>query len=92
VYNQLKDGGKCLLESQTSCFLDCELVFRNEGEQNRMWFNPSRLILLDLLKIVGFENLQVVDFNKNHRIQISAERVKWKEMKIQTGLSIPDIP
>jgi len=92
AFNHLANGGLALIETQTSYSPTGEDEFWGPSREGWVWFNPSRLTILEALKTVGFRNVRIVDFGANRRFQLSAQRIEWLSMPIRSGLSIPDIP
>ncbi len=91
AFNHLKDGGRCLIETQTSYAENGEDEFWGPGRLGWVWLNPSRLTLLDLLKAAGFQKTVIVDFDSNRRLQLFGQRDCWTPMISRKGLSVPDI-
>ncbi|MBI2067045.1 MAG: radical SAM protein [Deltaproteobacteria bacterium] len=91
TYNCLKDGGKCLLETQTSYLQTGADEFVGDSRDGFVWNNPSRLTLLELLRTVGYEDIRVIDFDKNRRLQLSATRHRPNPLPFRVGLSHSEI-
>lgn len=90
-FNQLKDGGRCLIETSTSYASDGQSEFWGKRRQGRIWWNPSREALLELLHNAGFDQTRIIDFDSNKRIQLSATRTRWSPMELRMGISHPGI-
>lgn len=91
VFNQLKNGGVCLLETQTSYAYDGRDEYWGVDRPGWIWFNLSRDTLLQMLYDVGFRDLEIVDFSENRRIQIVARRNEWFPLGMRMGLSYSSI-
>lgn len=87
LFNVLKDGGLCLIES--TGFPATVPVF---GFQRRQWnwFDPSPAGLEQLLRDVGFSDVKVGPVTPDRRLYAVATRARHVDMR-RDGLSVPDI-
>ncbi|MEO8342753.1 MAG: class I SAM-dependent methyltransferase [Gallionella sp.] len=87
IFNALKDGGTCLLES--TGFRANEPVF---GYMRRKWnwFDPSPQALHDLFSDVGFVNISVGHVTPDSRLYGAAFRQTHVDIR-RDGLSVPNI-
>jgi 2-polyprenyl-3-methyl-5-hydroxy-6-metoxy-1,4-benzoquinol methylase len=101
VFNTLKDGGTCLLETYG---IDNSVPMLNyqgpsftnagtRGELNRNgwnWFVPSSMALEMMMRDVGFEDVQVSEIVGDHRLLAVGTRKRHVDM-CRAGLSVVDI-
>lgn len=87
LFNLLKDGGLCLVES--TGFPAQRPVF---GFQRRQWnwFDPSPPALAQLLQDVGFRHIKVGPVTPDRRLYAVGTRVTHVDMR-RDGLSMPTI-
>jgi len=91
AFNHLKDGGKCLIETQTSTAGGGEDQFWGPSSPRGLWHVPSRLTLIELFRAAGFQKTVIVDFDEQRRIQLFGTRTSWQEMPVRRGLSITSL-
>jgi SAM-dependent methyltransferase len=89
MYNHLRVGGKCLIETQTSYRDDGQDEFWGPSRPGWVWFNMSRSSLLEMLTAVGFERVNIVDFDDNRRLQLVATKQRIRPMRHHMGASHP---
>ena len=87
IFNVLKDGGVCLLES-TGVQSSQALFGYERREWN--WFDPSPKALHQLFLDVGFKDISVGNVTPNGRLYGVGRREKHVDMR-RDGLSIPSI-
>jgi SAM-dependent methyltransferase len=83
-FNQLKDGGRLLLETSIMNSPSSICEYRGSQEKGYTWFSPSPLALKRMLQDVGFEDIRV-DVSGN-RAFVICKRVEYKDM-LKAGLS-----
>jgi hypothetical protein len=88
AFNLLKDGGKCLIEMQTSTAGGGEDQFWGPSGPRGLWHVPSRLTLIDLIRAAGFQKTVIVDFDEHRRLQLFATRTTCAQLPVTRGLSI----
>ncbi len=87
AFEQLKVGGICLIETQTSYAADGRDEFWGGDRPGWIWWNLSRVTLLEILHNVGFEQVEIVSFGRDRRVQLCARKLGPRPMKMQMGLS-----
>lgn len=87
VFNCLKDGGHCLIET-TGIRSRTPVLSYERRKWN--WFDPSPPALHQLLEDVGFVDIQVGDVTLTDRLYAVARRDRHVDMR-RDGLSRPDI-
>lgn len=91
AFNQLRDGGACLVETQTSYALDGSDEFWGPSRPGWVWHNISRGSLVEMLDIAGFKEVEVVAFDKHRRVQLAGRRLGYVPLRQRMGLSHPGV-
>ncbi len=87
AFDRLKKGGICLIETQSSYSPDGKDEFWGGSRPGWVWWNLSRVTILEILRNVGFEAVEIVGFGKDRRIQICARKQNQNLLGMQMGLS-----
>lgn len=87
IFNSLKDGGVCLVES-TGITANGAVLGYERRKYN--WFDPSPAALEQLMQDVGFTDIQVGPVIPGGRLYAVGTRAHHKDMR-RDGLSRPDL-
>ena len=99
IFNSIRPGGICLLESATAKSDERMLEYagKNEIERNRAdganWFYPSPLVISEMMDEVGFSDIHTHELKtprRRNRTLAVGTKTEQVDM-LRAGLSVPDI-
>jgi 2-polyprenyl-3-methyl-5-hydroxy-6-metoxy-1,4-benzoquinol methylase len=88
AFNQLRVGGKLLLETSTSYSATGNDEFFGSNRNGWIWHNLSRLTVLEMLRTVGFDGIELVHCDSQSRVHLIAQKTVDTHDLAAHGLSL----